>query len=223
MSDLGCVYIYHHLGLGDHITCHGIVRYYCETHNKVYLFVKKQNHDNVKFMYNDIKNLFLITGNDDDVINYLVNNKCTNVKLIGFTLNDHVNLELQFYQMANTPIKYKREKFFINRNFDNELKLFNDLELKQGEYIFVHKGEFQMRPGLIRRDLRIVEPNSHGFFDWMYVIENAKEIHCMDSSFACLIDNMNIDDNIKLYNHRYVRQCPNWMRLYPGKKWIELN
>jgi hypothetical protein len=223
MEQSNCIFIYHHLGLGDHISCHGIVRHYCKIYGSVNLFVKECNYENIKFMYNDIKNLNLIIGNDDSVVKYIVDNNLKNIKYIGFNLNNFDNLEFQFYRMADVPIEYKRDKFFINRNIEKELKLFNDLKLEKSEYIFVHKGEFCIREEYINTGLKIVEPNSHGFFDWMYIIENAKEIHCMNSSFSCLIDNMKLDENIKLYNHRYIRKCPNWMNLYKGKKWIEIN
>ena len=43
------IYLYHHLGLGDHISCHGIVRYYCEKYNKVKIFIQTvlKNNKNV--------------------------------------------------------------------------------------------------------------------------------------------------------------------------------
>lgn len=216
------IYIYHHLGLGDHISCHGIVRNCCEKYDRVNLFVKEHNYDNVKYMYNDIENLNLIIGNDDDVVKYIKDNNITNVKYIGFNLNSYENLELQFYNMANTPIEYKRDKFFINRDLEREINIFNELELEKGNYIFLHKGDYNIKEEYITDGLKIVEPNSYGLFDWMYVIENAKEIHCIDSSFICLIDNMVLDEDIKLFYHRYVRNYPEWIRLWTNKKWIEI-
>lgn len=218
------IYLYHHLGLGDHITCHGIVRHYCENYDWVNLFVKEQNYKNIVYMYNDIKNLnLLIVQDDSQVVKYINSNKIKNIKLIGFNLNNYENLELQFYKMAETPISYKRDKFYINRDIEKEIKIFSELQIEKGKYAFLHKGTYAIREEYISEGLKIIEPNSHGFFDWMFVIENAKEIHCIDSSYACLIDNMELDNNINLYNHRYVRKYPNWIKLYGGKKWIEIN
>lgn len=216
------IYIYQHLGLGDHISCHGIVRFYCEIYNKVNLFVKSHNYENVKYMFNDIKNLNLIIADDNQAVKYIRDNNLQNVRYIGFNLNDYENLELQFYNMAGVPIEYKRDKFYINRDMEKEIKIFNELGLKKGEYIFLHKGDFEFKSEFIRDNLKIVEPSSYGFFDWMYVIENAGEIHCMDSSFICLVDNMKLDENIKLYYHRYIRNYPEWIRLWTNKPWIEI-
>ena len=43
-------------------------------------------------------------------------------------------------------------------------------------------------------------------FDYLTILENAKEIHCIESSFLFLIDSFNFKG--KLFNHRYARQYP---------------
>lgn len=217
------IYIYHHLGLGDHISCHGIVRYCCEQYKKVYLFVKEHNFENVRFMFNDIKNIEFIKGDDEFAQKYIISNNIRNIKIIGFNLIPNKNFELQFYEMAGVPIEYKHSKFFINRDLSKEKEIFNSLGLKKNNYIFAHHGEFKLRDGYIdNKDFKIVSPIGFGLFDWMYVIENAREIHCIDSSFICLIDCMKIEDNIPLYNHRYVRKYDESIKLYTHKKWIEI-
>jgi hypothetical protein len=216
------LYIYHHLGLGDHISCHGIVRYYCGIHKRVFLFVKEHNYKNVKYMFNDLVNLEFIIGDDDFSKNYIQNNNIQNVLYVGFNLNATDNLEFQFYNMANLPVNTKYEYFHINRNIDREIEIFNELGLKKKDYIFLHSGDYKLNNGIIPSDIKIVEPTNHGLFDWMYVIENSKEIHCIDSSFICLIDCMKLNDDIKLVNHRYVRNYPEWIKLWTNKKWIEI-
>jgi len=57
-------YIYHHLGLGDHIICNGLVRELIKPEKKYKMFVKPHNHNIVKFMYRDLKNLDFIVGDD---------------------------------------------------------------------------------------------------------------------------------------------------------------
>jgi hypothetical protein len=54
------LYIWHHMGLGDYITCNGIVRFYAKQYNKIYLFVKKRYEENIKYLYRDLSNLELI-------------------------------------------------------------------------------------------------------------------------------------------------------------------
>jgi hypothetical protein len=216
------IYLYHHLGLGDHISCHGIVRSYCEHFDKVYLFVKESNYKNVSYMFNDIENISFLIGDDEFAQNYLIDNKIHNMKIIGFNLSNYENLEVQFYKMAGLSIDCKWSKFHINRDIEKEKEIFNLYGLEEGNYIFLHKGDYDIKSEYLESGLKIVEPKEHGLFDWMYVIENAKEIHCIDSSFICLIDCMDLKDDIKLYNHRYVRDYPEWVKLYTNKKWIEI-
>jgi hypothetical protein len=219
MSEL---YIYHHLGLGDHISCHGIVRYYCKLYDIVKIFVKEHNYENVKYMFNDIKNLQLIIGNDEFANKYILENNIRNILYVGFNLNNIDNLEMQFYNMAKLPVKYKYEFFHINRNMSSEISIFEELKLEKNNYIFVHKGDYELKNEYIPTNIKIIEPKEYGLFDWMYVIENAKEIHCIDSSFLCLIDCMSLRDDIKLVNHRYVRNYPDWIKLWTNKKWTEI-
>jgi hypothetical protein len=213
------IYLYHHLGLGDNISCHGIVRYHCENYKKVYIFCKERNFENVSYMYNDLKNLEIIIADDEEAISYLRKNNINNLKIIGFNLNTNENFELQFYKMAGVPIEYKHSKFFINRDIEKEKNLFDSLEIKENEYIFIHDGGFKLKEEFINPELKVVKPDSNDFFDWIYVIENAKEIHCIDSSFLCLADILNLDSKIKLYNHRYCRNYPDYIKLYTKKNW----
>lgn len=211
-------YIYHHLGLGDHISCHGIVRHFSEIEDKICLFIKPHNLDNVKRMFSDINNIDYIVGDDNFVNDYISKNKINNLIKVGFDLNKTDNFEIQFYNMANLPIEFKYTKFHVERNYDKEIEIFNSLSLKKNEYIFVHDGGYEINETLYPKDIQIVKPNGHGLFDWMYVIENAKEIHCIDSSFICLIDCMDLP-NIPLNNHRYVRKYPDYIKLYTTKNW----
>lgn len=225
------IFIYHHMGLGDHITCHGIVRHYCSLYEQVYLFVKPQNYNNVQYMYNDLRNLMLLVADDNQAMQIIWSNNLKNVLYIG-SLSEKGwtpertdqyagNFEEQFYKHADIPFSFKTEKFYINRDMKKEMDLFNSLNLKEGEYIFTH-GTGLNEDYFLDKSLRRISPDSHGFFDWIYVIENAKEIHCMDSSYLCLIDCLNIDKKIPLFNHRYVRNYPEYIKI-GSDKWNFIN
>ena len=56
--------IYHHLGLGDHIICNGLVREICNNSKNSFLLpAKKQNFQTVEFMFRDLKNLTVVSVN----------------------------------------------------------------------------------------------------------------------------------------------------------------
>ena len=57
------LYIHHHLGLGDHFDCNGMVRYILEKtpFEEVRVFCKDINFSLVKEMYEDNKNIEVIS------------------------------------------------------------------------------------------------------------------------------------------------------------------
>lgn len=63
------IFIYHHLGLGDHFHCNGVVRFLLENkfkNKKVYLFAKKKYSEMIKLMYQDISRLEVISITGDE-------------------------------------------------------------------------------------------------------------------------------------------------------------
>ena len=85
------VFIYHHLGLGDHFHCNGVVRFLIQKkhlNKNIKLFAKKKYSEMVKFMYRDIENLEIVPiSNDekkeeDDVNSHISQNDI--VEKIGF-------------------------------------------------------------------------------------------------------------------------------------------
>jgi hypothetical protein len=67
-------YIYHHLGLGDHIICNGLVRSLIKSTENYKMFVKPHNLVTVSFMYKDLKNLSFLVGDDSYSNNFIRNN-----------------------------------------------------------------------------------------------------------------------------------------------------
>ena len=55
-------YIYHHLGLGDHIIVNGLIRKIIKDDGLYFLFCKKHNVDSVEFMFKDLTNLKIISA-----------------------------------------------------------------------------------------------------------------------------------------------------------------
>lgn len=88
------LYIYHHMGLGDHIICNAIIRNYAKENDMIHLFVKPHNHKNVSFMFRDLTNIDYIISDDSIAVwssnwrqspeNYIKDNNITNLLKIGF-------------------------------------------------------------------------------------------------------------------------------------------
>ena len=83
--------IHHHLGLGDHFDCQGMVRYMLKNFDfsKVYVFSKLSHFDMIKFMYRDDNNIEVINIDQDlneyDQVNeFLEGNESIHFLRVGF-------------------------------------------------------------------------------------------------------------------------------------------
>lgn len=215
------IYIYHHLGMGDHILCNAIIRTYAEKYDKVYNFAKPHNYNNVAYMYRDIKNFKLIALDDAQTKFFMMMNPNNKYLVVGITPEWFYNLDVLklyesfdhgFYLAASVPFEDKWNKFYFERDLEKEKDAFyNKLGLKDDEpFLFVHDDTERGRhfkKEFIDNKLKTIRPVDHkniGLFDFIYTIEKAKEVHVMNSSFSCLIDTMQIyNDN--LYYHEYAR------------------
>lgn len=134
-------YIYHHLGLGDHIICNGLVRSLIDPSEEYKMFVKEHNLTSVSFMYRDLNNLSFIVGDDLFANNFIQQNNLNKDDLIlaGFTKHPHSKeFDDNFYIQNNLPIKNRGEKFYVERDYDSEKKIFKMYDVNENNYVFVH-------------------------------------------------------------------------------------
>lgn len=214
---MSSIYIYQHLGMGDHIACNGIIRQYVEKYDKVFLFSKPVNSKNVIRLFQDQPSIKVISMNEGDVKQFMKISPQNEYLIIG---HEKLHEELRrdpngrfdqvFYKMANVPFEEKWNSFYFNRNLEEEKRVFYDeLKLKDdSEFIFVHDDKERPIPAdRLPKGIKIVKPDRRdiSIFDFLYTIEKAKEVHCIDSSFLNLIDCMQLRDDENLYFHKYVK------------------
>tara|TARA_R110002020_G_scaffold238255_3_gene450716 strand:+ start:476 stop:1186 length:711 start_codon:yes stop_codon:yes gene_type:complete len=201
------LYIYHHLGLGDHFDCNGLVRYYAAQpkYEKVGVFAKSNYFKMVEYMYRDNERIevisidganewqsvkdFLSTTEDHD---QFLKVGYENYHGLPQDLKDSKNCWELFYELVGLPLGLRYSGFYVEREIDAENTLFN--KLTEGEpYIFMHddpsRGYVMDRSHFKDLDLRVVENDpEENIFHFLKIIEEAQEIHCMESSFKTLID-----------------------------------
>ena len=136
-------YIYHHLGLGDHIICNGIVRHYREIYNIVTVFCKPHYLANVEYMYRDDDNIIVLPiGEDSNVINYINQNDLhSDLITVGFNKPGFTNsktFDEGFYNTVNLPFEYRFSKFKFDRDYEKESEVYNELNPNNEPYIYVH-------------------------------------------------------------------------------------
>jgi len=191
------IYIYHHLGLGDHLLNFGLVIELSKKYSKVNLFCKHIYYKSISFLYKDETKITVVPIDEPNLGVYLSEHNVDyfkDVLRIGFeksaALQTTMSFDEAFYYTNDIDFSKKYENFYIIRDLESEKKVFEQYGVKEGEYVFVHDDRERGYNIPIYGD-DVVRPNfsiSENIFDYLYLIENAKEINCMDSCFFIMID-----------------------------------
>jgi hypothetical protein len=203
-------YIFHHLGLGDHIICNGMVRHFKEVYGEVTVFCKPQYFQNVEYMYRDDNKINVLQiGEHSDIEEYIKkNNLKDDTIIVWYREKKGKSFDECFYDLVNIPFEYRFTKFNFVRNQKKEEEVYNELNPSGQPYIYVHD-DLSRGYGIDRNkivsNLNIIENNEKFLlFDMLKIIENAEEIHVMQTSMKELISSYFLDKP-KIFLHWYVR------------------
>lgn len=188
--------IHHHLGLGDHIICNGLVRQLMKK-DDVELVVKEKNIKNVSKMFKDCAIKYDVIDNYDEPYGNL--GWC-------FGGNRNLNFDKAFYKQAKVNFSHRWKSFYIERDYNKENELIDYLKLPKQFALIHNTASAGMANIKISTEMPIVymekTPVEECMFDWMGVIERASEIHCINSSFVHLVDSMEPSAKLHFYNDR---------------------
>ena len=230
------IYIYQHMGMGDHISCNGLIRTIINKNkNKndiYYLFCKKNYYESIKFMYRDLSNLKLkpISSNppDKEVEEYLFKLKDKNkIIRIGFENYEKIYSELISKNITSTydMIFYKQMSVSYNKRFTNcywkrnsaeEDRVYKKLVKKnKKKYIFVHDDpslNYKIDESFFSKEYEVIKNDSSEIlFNMGKVIENAEELHLMESSIRNMAESLNLKAKNKfLYIWRRKKMAPRY-------------
>ncbi len=134
-----------------------------------------------------------------------------------------------FYQTLDVDFHHRYESFYIERNHEREDEIYKKVIQEHGkDYSFVckktNKGFRDLTFSDKEDQLPKIIPDHFKeqtlLFDWMKVIEKAKIIHTIDTSWMHLIKSMRLkpENRIKVF-HRYVRDVPANNGDYINDKW----
>lgn len=219
------MYIFHHLGLGDHIICNGMVRHFAEMHTKINLFCHDHYKTHIDYMFRDADNIEIIpwrkfTDSQDEqaVHNFLDSIEDQYIK-IGFTdigpYHSHYDrhqsgktFDEVFYALAGLDFNIRYDKFFIERDTKKEQEVLSYLNPSKEPYIYVHD---DARKGCVidttkhRSDLRVVKNNlKFNLFEMRGVLENAVEIHTMQTGMFDFCNSI-VLEKPTVFVHKYVK------------------
>ena len=213
--------IHHHLGLGDHIDCNGLVRYILTNseYENINLFVKSKYNGMIDYMYADEDRIRLIPleseeNEDGQVFDYVAEHKDKTLLRVGHEsyphgreLIDNKNCWEYFYEQLNISYNVRRENFYMKRDMQEENRVYSKLNPENKPFAFVHddpdRGYNLDNKYIKNQNLHIIRNDpTENVFHFTKIIEDAEEIHCMESCFKSLIDIYAQTDKIFYHDFR---------------------
>jgi hypothetical protein len=170
-------------------------------------------------MFKDLNNIRIVpVSGDSDMIGYInfaskyIDN-ILKIGIFGHNFMKNVNsFDESFYKQSSINYSCRWD------NFRYVIEQEKQLEIPDKEYIFVHddisrnlniKSEYLKNANIYRPNHMLGKQSSSSIFHYINILEKAKEIHCMDSSFACMIDHLPFLKQKKKFIHRYLRKESN--------------
>jgi len=223
--------VYHHLGLGDHIVCNGLVNFLSENY-KIHLPVKKKYLQMIRHLYSNNNSVVLFEieeslvksyqdSEKEQVFKYSQNNNLSILK-IGFeNLSGEYNKS--FYSQIGLDYEYSYDKFYVPSSPNKENQLFEHLltkyKITDSSFSFIHnsstKGTFKLKDLPKKNTIYMKQKDDiyNNIFLYKKVILEAKEIHCVNSSFSTLAERLPTKG--KLFFHDIIKREP----VYLSDKW----
>lgn len=189
------------MGLGDHILCNAIVRREAAIHPEVLIPVYAHNLKSVEFMYRDLQNVkFHVVKTDDEARALIGNHDSLRLGFAGDGFRREI-FDQSFYRQAGMEFSERWSGFKVCRDQENEVKI------PFRPFWFVHDD-----PGRGFWMTKLTEnicvwrpPPLPNIFQLLWALENAEEIHCINSSFLILADSIPTFGK-KLVFHWYARK-----------------
>lgn len=197
-------FLHWHLGLGDALLCNGLVRELVKRGHQLVLPCWEHNLKSLEVMFSDLKDSVQMRVFSNGA--YLVPHIPVEIGLGYYGKDfDSNRWDESFYRQAGVPFLCKWTSFRIGSDVD--------AHEKHAPYWFIHDDE--------KRGFRIPmeghrPEQTESIFDHYTDLIDAREIHCINSSFAILADL--IDAPGRKVLHRYARPDGGVLPVL-GRKW----
>lgn len=229
---MSSILIDHHNRLGDHLMMNGMVRWHAARHERVGVFSIPKFAAFVRAEFRDLPNVEVVvreTHRDKTlyrIANFFSRRYDRILKVWDVDFETGIPSEYQFYKLGGVPYKEKWDSFHVERDAAREAALAERAHLP-GRYVFVHDdARYSIEDARIAAALplfRAAPGLTDNILDYLGIIENAEEVHVIDSSFMFLIDCAMYDrPDQKLFVHRYARPNAPWNLPILRKDWTIL-
>ena len=210
------------MSLGDSIVSSGIAHYYADQSNELHYPAMPNFYPTMKTLFQDYPNIKVVPllPYDQGENQYVLDNQLSRIlrpQMKQFNIGGHLVhplWDMQFYEHYDLPFSLRYTNFRMPKHIEGSEELYQ--RLSNGEpYVLVHRYSGHHPDGIpidiagFRAannfpDIKVIEI-AEGITDNMMqyatLIERAEEIHCVPSSFFCLVDSMWNRTNAKLFYH----------------------
>jgi len=203
---------YSHLGLGDQIILSGAVNFLSKKYNKIYVvsFSKFQNSMDLLYSNNDKVNILYLpvefdnlTQDNSKIEDFVVSfSTQQNLKIlkVGYEYQiKRMRFYESFYKQIGLNYKISYDYFSLANNQQQVNKLtdyLKDLYSIDGNFKLIHNehssGKLNLKGINDENNIYITRESDpfNNIFFYEGLIEEASEIHCINSSFAHLVDRL---------------------------------
>lgn len=219
MNNTGILYF--HQGWTDIINCLALINYYTNLYEYIYLIMRNDAKEIINFYTKDIKNLNIFYEEkkniDEHGIIFIINkynNDLQNCDFLGIGCHDSIRKDKYnnsfrcidncfvkgFYESYDIPYITRINDFKFIRDYKLEENTYNDFINKYGNnYILYHEVIENYN-----QNYPIINLNgiSNIFFDTIKILENAIEIHLLDSVWGAFI--YLLDGKYRLFKNKKI-------------------
>jgi len=195
------IILHHHLGLGDHFICNGLVRTMKENLKltRLILPVKEHNLPAIRSLYAEQAGIELMpvprASYDEEDAYIIAQSKRLEVPILKISYDGSrtAEFDVSFYRQVGLDIDVSWSRFSAPmHNLDAEV-LYNKL-IQHERYCLVANagsvGAFDIDVDTKLPIYFVTSGHTDNLLDWSLIISRAHEIHCIDSSVIHLADRL---------------------------------
>lgn len=222
------VYVAALLGLGDAIVFKPILAQLSTLHDHIYWPARQSNLHTIQALFADLKNVTVLEFEDENwEKSWLAQHHVSVLNLRKITQESSiwyrdwpqpapaaVRWDRQLYEHFDLPFSMRYSQWRAQFDRESARKLFDQLNPAGEPYLLWHNStsyaeavsavdliSWRNSQNLPPLKIVMVEPIAQNLLDWYLLIEQAQEIHCVPSSFYCLVDSLHNRTKAHLYYH----------------------
>ena len=216
------LFIIQNLGLGDHFLCNAVYRSKALQADQIYFLVKNKNFISVKEMLSDVQNISPIPAPNSSA-DYLQRFLVRLLPILGCDVlrlghlgesflpeSPTISFDREFYIQADVPFEMRWNSSLFPRNEEVERVTKTSYVKNDEPYIFVHDDSsrgYRIDDSRFSNGVKVVRPNAllgASLQAHAKLIEDAREVHLMESSFLAMAQNLCLGG--RKFVHTYVRK-----------------